>query len=104
MANGSSGDYPRRPKLFACLHCSECKNNMDPSRLLPFLEGDTVVDISNEMTAIDENEKGQFEAGENPEIPDNRMYTAREKFMWKFQNQKKNEQNNNSGSNNDGPE
>jgi len=91
--NHDKKSYPGRGSIM-------CHLAAEHGQLIKAMKADKVVDMTAEIAAIDEHEKGAFEKGENPELPDNGMYTARENFMWKFQNQKKNE---NSGSNNDGP-
>jgi len=90
--NHDKKSYPGRGSIM-------CHLAAEHGQLIKAMKADTVVDMTDEIAAIDEHEKGAFEKGEDPEIPDNGMYTARENFMWKFQNQKKNDENN-SGSNN----
>jgi len=69
-----------------------CHLANEHGKLIIAMRADDKVDMTDEIKAIDDHEKGQFIGAEDPNVPDNEMYTAKESFMWKFQNQRNLEQ------------
>jgi len=95
--NHDKKSYPGRGSIM-------CHLANEHGKLLKAMRADDKVDMSEEIAAIDAYEKGQFVGAEDPNVPDSEMYTAKESFMWKFQNQKNNDPANHGNSaNNNSP-
>merc|ERR1719167_1679361 len=83
--NHNRKSYPGRGSII-------CHLATEHGQLLKVMRADTVIDMTEEINAINEHENGKFLEMGIPDIPDNELYKAVESFMWKIENEKKEEE------------
>ena len=81
--NHDKKSYPGRGSIM-------CHLATEHGHLLKAMREDDKVDMTSEIEAIDSNDNGKWVALGLPEVPDEEMYTAKESFMWKYQQRKLN--------------
>jgi len=81
--NHDKKSYPGRGSIM-------CHLATEHGHLLKAMREDDKVDMTSEIEAIDANDNGKWVALGLPEVPDEEMYTAKESFMWKYQQRRLN--------------
>lgn len=79
--NHSRKSYPGRGSIM-------CHLATEHGQLLKAMQNDDKVDMTEEINAINEHEKGNFLELGIPDVPDNELYEAKESFMWKIEKEK----------------
>ena len=75
--------YPGRGSIM-------CNLTTEHEHLLKAMREDDKVDMTSEIEAIDANDNEKWVALGLPEVLDEEMHTAKESFMWKYQQRKLN--------------
>lgn len=79
--NHNKKQYPGRGSMV-------CHLATEHGQLLKAMRADNEVDMQSEIDALDRHENGKFLELGIPEVADSELYTAKESYMWKFQNEK----------------
>jgi DNA-directed RNA polymerase subunit RPC12/RpoP len=80
--NHNKKQYPGRGSMV-------CHLATEHGQLLKAMRADPLADMQSEIEALDKHESGKFLEVEIPDVPDDKLYVAKESYMWKFEQEDK---------------